>query len=150
MGRGVTARKRKQHATGGSVRSPASLANLKNAPAAQQGNLRAMQHGAASEALIRPLAETYLAELQREFPAASERVLKLQARRLAKLDRLGSYLEAHGEIRHQRRGEVFPASQLEESITAAFLATQARLEAQQREAAGDPATVLARIVEDGS
>lgn len=53
------------------------------------------------------------------------------------------------EIRHQRRGEVYPASTLEKSITAAFLAPQARLEAQQREARSDPRQVLSRIVADG-
>ncbi len=100
--------------------------------AIQEANLRRGNptHGATDEKLIRPLAEQYLAELTGEFPRASERVLRLQARRLAKLDRLASYLEGTGEIRHKRRGEVFPASQLEESITSAFLSTQAKLEAQ--------------------
>jgi hypothetical protein len=104
------------------------LANLKSS--------NAVKHGTRSEAIIQPLAEQYLAELVGEFPLASERVLRLQARRLAKLDRLASYLEDRGEIRHQRRGEVFPASAIEESVTAAFLATQTRLEAQAREAGG--------------
>jgi BMFP domain-containing protein YqiC len=88
-------------------------------------------HGAKSEAIIRPLAQAYLVELQREFPDASERVLKLQARRLAKLERLAGWLERKGELANQRRGTVYPASSLEESITAAFLNTQAKLEAQR-------------------
>jgi CRP-like cAMP-binding protein len=108
---------------------PNSRANLK-----QYGG-PTHTHGAHSESLIRATAEAYLAELQEEFPAASERVLRLQARRLAKLDRLASYLERKGEIRHQRRGEVFPASALEEKIAAAYLAEHDRLEQQQREAA---------------
>jgi hypothetical protein len=113
----------------------------------QIANLKRGQlaHGANSEALIRPLAEEYLAELAGEFPNASERVLRLQARRLAKLDRLGSYLEGKGEIRHHRRGEVFPASALEESITSAFLSTQAKLEAQHAANGGRPGNTLAQI-----
>lgn len=102
-------------------------------------------HGAHSESLIRASAEAYLAELVEEFPAASERILRVQARRLAKMDRLGSYLEAHGEIRHQRRGEVYPASALEEKISAAYLAEHARLEAQQHAATDPVAAVRAYI-----
>jgi hypothetical protein len=102
------------------------LANLKST--------NAVKHGTRSEALIQPLAEMYLAELTEEFPLASERVLRLQARRLAKLDRLATYLEGRGEIRHHRRGEVFPASAMEESVTVAFIATQAKLEVQARDA----------------
>jgi len=127
--------------------SPASLANLKPGPGFQSGNAINRTHGARSEGLIAPLAEQYLAELQREFPQASERVLRLQARRLAKLERLAGWLEAHGEIRHQRRGEVFEASKLEESITAAFLTTQHRLEAQREQARSDRGATLARIVD---
>jgi hypothetical protein len=130
---------------------PNSRANLQHYPPAPKGNLRAMKHGAQTESIIGPLAERYFAELVEEFPGASERVLKIQSRRLAKLDRLSAYLEKHGEIRHQRRGEVFPASTLEEQITNGFLQTQERLERQQRAHHRDPAAVLARIVqEDGS
>jgi hypothetical protein len=113
---------------------------LSKDPAARErqlANLRsssAVKHGTRSEVLIRPLAEQYLAELVGEFPDASERVLKLQARRLAKLERIASFLEERGEIRHQRRGEPFPVAALEESVTAAFLSTQAKLEVQAREA----------------
>ena len=111
------------------------LSSDPDARSRQLANLRsdgAVRHGAGSEALIRPLAETYLDELLEEFPAASERVLRLQARRLAKLDRLSSYLEVKGKIATSAAANV-PASALEESITAAFLATQAKLEAQRRE-----------------
>lgn len=115
---------------------------------AQLDNLKRGQltHGASTEALIRPLAEAYLAELVGEFPSASERVLRVQARRLAKLDRLGVYLDGRGEIRHRRRGEVFPASALEEQVSAAYLAEHRRLEAVERDAgAGRPGDPLARI-----
>jgi CRP-like cAMP-binding protein len=118
------------------------LANLKTTSA--------VKHGTRSEALIRPLAEMYLAELTGEFPQASERVLRLQARRLAKLDRLASYLEGRGEIRHQRRGDVFPASAMEEQITASFLATQGRLEVQARETNGKPAAGLEQLRQRGA
>jgi hypothetical protein len=133
---------------GGGAHNPASMRNLKRGgPPVPRANLRAVTHGAGSEVILRPLCEAYLAELAEEFPEASERVLKLQARRLAKLDRLGTYLEKHGEIRHQRRGEVFPASSLEETITAAFLATQAKLEAQVRSTSGEQ---LADALADGA
>jgi len=109
------------------------------ARAAQLANLRSgaakTTHGALSEALIQQATTMYLAELSREFPGASERVLRLQARRLSKLDRLASYLEGRGEIRNRRTGEVFAASALEERITGAYLATHERLE-QQREQVG--------------
>jgi hypothetical protein len=114
------------------------LANLKDTAA--------VTHGGNSEALIRPLAEMYLAELAEEFPSASERVLKVQARRLAKLERLGVYLDAKGEIRHHRRGEVYPASALEEKISAAYLAEHVRLELQQRAAATNGVEPLAQVV----
>lgn len=118
----------------------AQLANLK------RGQLT---HGASTEALIRPLAEGYLDELAGEFPSASERVLRVQARRLAKLDRLGVYLDGKGEIRHKRRGEVFPASALEEQISAAYLAEHRRLEAREHEAgASKPHQTLASIAEE--
>jgi CRP-like cAMP-binding protein len=108
------------------------LANLKVAGKASA----AQTHGAFSEELIRGSASAYLAELSREFPGASERVLRLQARRLAKLDRLASYLEGRGEIRNRRTGEVFAASALEERITAAYLVEHARLQEGER---GGPA-----------
>jgi hypothetical protein len=120
---------------------PNSLANLK------QNSERSATHGAYSEELTRATAEQYLAELTEEFPTASERILRVQARRLAKMDRLGTYLEGRGEIRHARRGEVYPASALEEKISAAYLTEHARLEAQQREATTlSPQQALARIV----
>lgn len=133
---------------------PASKDPVKHAR--QVANLRRGNptHGASSEAIIRPLAEAYLAELVKEFPKASERVLKVQARRLAKLERLGVYLDGKGEIRHKRRGEVFPASAHEERISAAYLAEHARLEALYS-AGGttDPhaalAAITAELSEDG-
>jgi CRP-like cAMP-binding protein len=114
---------------------------------AQLANLRAtaaVKHGADSAA-ARQLAERYLAELVEEFPSASERVLRIQARRLAKLDRLATYLETVGEIRHRRRGEVYPASALEEKIAAAYLAEHERLAARESGAA-DPEAALHAVV----
>lgn len=107
------------------VKRERQLANLK--PGAH------VTHGAHHEAEIQASAMTYLAELVGEFPGASERVLRLQARRLAKLDRLATFLTGRGEIRNRRTGDVFAASTLEERITAAYLAEHARLEQLQRE-----------------
>ena len=116
----------------------------------QLANLRsssAVTHGAHSDALTRPLAEQYLAELLEEFPTASERVLQLQARRLAKLDRLASYLERKGEIRHQRRGEVFAASALEERVATGYLATHDRLEQERERVNGKPSRLEEELAE---
>jgi hypothetical protein len=109
------------------------LANLRPANLTRDA---ALKHGGRAETLLQPRADELLTELQQEFPAASERTLRLQARRLAKLERLGAFLEAKGELRNKRSGEIFPASQMEESLTAAFLATQAKLEAQAASARG--------------
>jgi CRP-like cAMP-binding protein len=126
------------------------LSSNGQARARQLANLKpsgALQHGAHSEALTRPLAETYFAELRAELPSASERVLRIQARRLAKLDRLATFLEQTGEIRHKRRGEVYPASALEERVAAAFLAEHVRLEDMQRTTgATDAEALLAAVV----
>jgi CRP-like cAMP-binding protein len=115
----------------------------------QLANLRstaARTHGAHSKPIVRDLAERYLAELLAEFPSASERVLRIQARRLAKLDRLASYLETVGEIRHKRRGEVYPASALEEKIAAAYLSEHARLAELERAAgASHPGAALEAV-----
>jgi hypothetical protein len=96
--------------------------------------LAAVKHGAHRETEIAPLAESYLAELLVELPTASERVLRLQARRLARLELLGCFEDKHGVLRNQRRGEPFAATLLAEKITSAFIRTHAGLEAQQREA----------------
>ncbi len=74
---------------------------LSSDPDRQSGAARELakqrgSHPRATDAITRPLAEAYLAELTGEFPGASERVLRLQARRLAKLDRLAAYLGGQG------------------------------------------------------
>jgi hypothetical protein len=111
------------------------VANLKqNNPALSR------THGAQSEQAIRPLRERYLAELAEEFPHASPRTLVIQAARLAKLELLERFVDERGVIRHQRRGDIFPAVQMAEQISRGYLQTQERLEAERREreyAAGD-------------
>lgn len=116
-------------------------------------NLRpdaALKHGGRADALTRGRADELFAELSGEFPNASERVLRLQARRLSKLEGLGRFLEERGELRNRRLGEAFPAAAMEEQVTAAFLATQAKLEAQQREAADKPAAGLEALRAHGA
>lgn len=128
-----------------------ALSSDPKARAAQLANLRstaAETHG-ADGAAARQLAERYLAELAAEFPSASERVLRVQARRLAKLDRLATYLEGVGEIRHKRRGEVYPASALEEKIAGAYLAEHARLAELERLARAErPAAALEALADE--
>lgn len=103
----------------------------------QLANLRpdaALKHGARSEVAIRGRADELFAELSGLFPSASETTLRLQARRLSKLESISRFLEERGEIRNRRLGEPFPVSAMEESLTAAFLSTQGKLEAAEREA----------------
>ena len=117
----------------------------------QLSNLRpdaALKHAGRADVLIRGRADELLAELLEEFPAASPRVLRLQARRAAKLERLAAFLEERGEFRNRRQGEVFAASAIEESVTAAFLATQAKLEAQAREARSKPGSAPSGALAD--
>ena len=94
-----------------------------------------MTHGASSESRVGPLRSEYLAQLKLEFPAADERVLIVQAGRLAKLELLERFVDERGVIRHRRRGDTFPAVALAERITQGFLATQQQLEAR-RDAGG--------------
>jgi len=129
------------------------LSKNQAARARQLANLKstgALKHGARSEGAIRPRADELFAELLEEFPNGSVRVLRLQARRLSKLEGLGRFLEERGELRNRRLGELFPAAAMEESLTVAFLNTQAKLEAQQREAAGKPAAGLEALRAKGA
>lgn len=108
--------------------------------------LGALKHGGkASDATIAPLADAYLAELLAEFPTASERVLLIQARRLARLELLGRFEDQRGVLRNRKRGEPFPATVLAERISTAYLSEHARLEAGEREAGGKPRQTLAEI-----
>jgi hypothetical protein len=109
------------------VKRQAQLANLKRGQPV---------HGASTEERVRPLRETYLAELRGELPNASERRLIVQAHRLAQMHLLGAFTDERGVIAHRRRGTVYPASALAERIASAFLAEQDRLEAQEREREG--------------
>ena len=105
------------------VKKAAQLANLK------RGNVT---HGANSEALVRPLADAYSAELQAQYPSEPEWWHKLNGRRLAKIERRAVYCEGRREI-HQRRGTIIPAAMDEEALTKAFLADIDRAEQRKRE-----------------
>lgn len=105
-----------------------------NARSKQLANLSpnaAATHGLRS-AEVATLAESYLAELLLEFPTASQRVLRLQARRLAKVELCARYLNEHGLVRSKRTGAVRQVAEFEETLTKGFLAEQARLEERQR------------------
>jgi hypothetical protein len=98
--------------------------------------LAAVKHSAWRELEIAPLAATYLEELMVELPNASERILRVQSRRLARLDLLARFEDRNGVLRNKRRGEPFAATLLAEKISTSYIRTHVDLEAQQR-AAGD-------------
>jgi hypothetical protein len=106
----------------------------------QLANLRsdgALKYGTRSEAAIQELSSAHLAELQRTYPGESDFWHKAQARRAAKIVRLGAYLEGRpSEVLNQRTGKINPAVELEESLTRAFLADLERAEARRRDNGG--------------
>jgi hypothetical protein len=117
------------------------LSNDSEARQRQLANLRqnaATTHGASSEIVIRDARERYLIELAEAFPSATHPELVIQAGRLAKLEALAAYIDARGVIRHQRRGDVFPAAALEEKIAAAYERQAAVLLDRQRAAVNHP------------
>jgi hypothetical protein len=120
----------------GRGKSPGSLDALARTRRPQPQHLRpdrAVTHGGHSEGAIAPLAADYLAELMAELPTASERVLHIQARRLARLELLGRFEDERGVLRSRKRGEPFPATVLAEKISSAYIKTHTDLEAMERE-----------------
>lgn len=109
--------------------------------------LAARKHGAHRAAEIAPLAASYSDELLDELPNASERVLRIQSRRLARLELLGRFEDSHGVLRNKRRGEPYAATLLAEKLSSAFIRTHIDLEVQERGALRDPADALRRHLE---
>lgn len=90
----------------------ASLANLKSPSGTT--------HGAHSPALVQPLRQSFLTELQEAFPNATEHELRTQAQRLAQMELYARYIDEKGVIRHRRRGEIYPAAAQLERLSASF------------------------------
>jgi hypothetical protein len=111
------------------------VANLR--PGDQKASNRE-QHGAYSEKKLAPLRERYRTDLRGQFPSAGEDELIIQAGRLAQMDVLQQFLDAHGPIRHHRRGETFPAAQLLASVTSAYERRRDLLAERERAKAEDP------------
>lgn len=108
--------------------------------------LAAVKHNAYSESAVAPLADAYLAELMVELPTASERILRIQARRLARLELLGRFEDERGVLRNQRRGEPYAATLLAEKISTSYIRTHTDLEAQAAgNGGGGRAPTLAEI-----
>jgi hypothetical protein len=121
------------------------------ARARQLANLRstsAVQHGANSEQLIRPLREKYLAELAAAFPNASAAELAIQAHRLAQIELLGAFLDERGVIRHKRRGDVFPAVSMAEKLAAAYERQHAAMREREQASGGDPQAAIDAIMRE--
>ena len=102
-------------------------------------------HGAYSESMIRPLRERFLVELAEEFPSATERELRLLAHRFAQVELLGEYIERRGVIRHQRRGDLFPAVGQMDRLTTSIEARLDRLRDRESAKAADPHALYRQI-----
>jgi hypothetical protein len=130
------------------------LSSDPHARANQLANLRgdaATKHGARSEAVISESSSVYFTELQRSYPVESEHWLRLQSRRLAKIARLGAYLEGRpSEVLNQRTGKLNPAMAEEEALTRALLADFERADQRKRDAHAKPAAGLELLRQRGA
>jgi hypothetical protein len=106
------------------------------ARARQLANLKsdaAVRTGVYSEVRLEPLRERYLAELRGAYPGASLDQLRTLSQRKAMATQLSAFLDARGIIRHQRRGEPFPAAALLARLLDGIDKQIAALEEQQAE-----------------
>lgn len=120
----------------------------------QLANLKASnstKHGARSEALIQESSTAIYAELERTYPSESPTWLRLQSRRLAKLQRLAAYLESRpSEVLNQKTGKLNPAQEQEEALTRAVLADFERADQRKKDAGGKPAAGLEALRAKGA
>ena len=104
--------------------------------ARQLANLQpraAAVHGAFVEPKLAPIRERYLTELRAQLPSAGDTELVIQAGRLAQMDVLQQFLDWRGPIRHQRRGDTFPAADLLAKLSSAFERQHERLLERERQ-----------------
>jgi len=111
--------------------------------------LAARTHGAHSEPEIAPLRTEHLARLRRDFPAADNTVLYIQAERAAQLDLIGAFLDrkagVSSVIRNRRTTTVWPAREYAAKVQSAYESTLRRLEEQHEVNGGKPGGALAAI-----
>jgi hypothetical protein len=123
----VTRRRRKRppHPTGGSVRHPASLANLKNQPPTPPlRNTRALKHGARAtiprdqlDAEIREIYEAFAQSVpvrdeRGELPQADEGAVEIAARALKRWRGVVAWCETYGRF-EEKSGEIKRAAEYE-------------------------------------
>ena len=100
------------------------LSKDENARQRQLANLKttaATKHGAQSPDAVREAAKRFFTELRETFPSADDSEIVIMAQRRAQIEMLGRYIAERGTvIRHQRRGEVYPAAAMMEKLSAAY------------------------------
>jgi hypothetical protein len=114
------------------------LANLKRTAATT--------HGAFSGRLIRQATGEHLASLAAQLPNASGEELRVQASRMAQIERLTQYIEAKGLIRNQRQGTVYVAADLLAKLSTQFERQHALLLERERTRPARPAETLETII----
>jgi hypothetical protein len=117
----------------------------------EPGNDRAVTHGAHSEARIAPLRAVHLAALRDQFTAVDERLLSVQAERMAQYQLLTAWLDANGLVKDgasvTTRGQVYSAATFAETLARSFEKQFDRLREIQAEAdAVDPAVAMESVV----
>lgn len=100
--------------------------------APEANNTRHLTHGAFSERKIAPLREVHEASLRQQFPAVDERLLGLQAHRMAQIELLVTWCDQHGIVK--RGGEVYNAARFAEQLTRGFESQFVVLRQMQAEA----------------
>lgn len=85
------------------------LAPIQPPPAAaENGNRRALAHGATSEQQLAPLRQEHAEGLRADYPQLDERRLALLADRLARLSSGQRWLDDQGGVVRDKHGNVFP------------------------------------------
>jgi transcriptional regulator with XRE-family HTH domain len=117
----------------------APVANIQDAQGkpvagAEEGNTRAMTHGAHSERHIAPLREKHAAELRVSYPRLDDRRLVLLADRLARIEAVSAWLDAQEGIVRDHNGEVYAVVKELERWTSRAEQVLADVEAEHRKA----------------
>jgi hypothetical protein len=123
--------------------------NLLRQPAGEPGP--ALKHGASSEATLAEVSARHLVELRKEFPQASERILLLQAGRLARLEVLMGFfgdmgMQALVDRQGKPRATTLLMGQLENSVERTHRELSG--EGASGDGAADPYEAYRRIVEE--
>jgi hypothetical protein len=122
------------------------LANLRAGSGASVGNQQTVTHGAYSGRLIRQATGEHLASLAEQLPNASGEELRVQASRMAQIERLTAYIESRGLIRNQRQGTVYVAAELLAKLSTLFERQHGVLLERERTRPAHPTETLADVL----